>query len=59
MNLIYSHFRYKVCSPTRASIQTGRYPWGVGYYDMKGLEAVPLDYKMVMQYIKYTNKLFI
>ena len=27
--------RYKLCSPTRASIQSGRYPWGVGFYDMQ------------------------
>jgi hypothetical protein len=26
---------------------TGRYPWGVGYYDMKGPEAIPLDFKLV------------
>ena len=25
---------FKICSPTRASIMTGRYPWGAGFYDM-------------------------
>jgi len=29
-----SHYAYKLCSPTRASILSGRYPWGVGFYDM-------------------------
>jgi arylsulfatase A-like enzyme len=26
---------------------TGRYPWAVGYYDMQGAEAVPLNYTML------------
>ena len=31
-----SHYHtFKLCSPTRASIQSGRYPWGVGFYDMQ------------------------
>ena len=29
-----NYYTFKLCSPTRASIQTGRYPWGVGFYDM-------------------------
>ena len=28
------YYTFKLCSPTRASIQSGRYPWGVGFYDM-------------------------
>lgn len=35
--------------PTRASLMTGRYPWGVGYYDMKGPEMVPLSFVMLPQ----------
>jgi hypothetical protein len=29
-----SHYAFKLCSPTRASLQSGRYPFGVGFYDM-------------------------
>jgi arylsulfatase A-like enzyme len=32
--VLSQYYTFKLCSPTRASLQSGRYPWGVGFYDM-------------------------
>ena len=47
-----SYHTYKVWAPSRASIMTGRYPWGVGYYDMKGPEAIPMGFKLVAELLR-------
>lgn len=49
-----SYYTFRVCAPTRASIQTGRYPWGVGFYDMSddGSHCVDPGFKMMPQLLK-------
>jgi arylsulfatase I/J len=49
-----SYYTFRVCSPTRASIQTGRYPWGIGFYDMSDDSSHCVDsaFKMLPQLMK-------
>lgn len=34
--LLDSHYVFQVCAPTRASVLSGRYPWGIGFYYVGG-----------------------
>jgi hypothetical protein len=57
------YYTYKLCSPTRASIQSGRYPWGVGFYDMQdttfadGFHCIAKDTALMPALMKQAGQL--
>eukprot|EP00045_Choanoeca_perplexa_P007429 m.67025 g.67025 ORF g.67025 m.67025 type:complete len:304 (+) comp14074_c0_seq4:2-913(+) len=53
-----NHYVFRVCSPSRSSLQSGRYPWALGLYDNDGSAydnnnatgdnmAIPAAYKLL------------
>ena len=51
---IPEHYSYKMCSPSRVSSLTGRYPYHAGYYNNNGGddEGAPIDYTMLPGHLK-------
>ena len=55
--ILGSHYVFQVCAPTRASILTGRYPWGIGFYYVGGDNlGVPTEYEMLPQQLRRLAK---
>eukprot|EP01060_Flectonema_neradi_P020134 TRINITY_DN27668_c0_g1_i1.p1 TRINITY_DN27668_c0_g1~~TRINITY_DN27668_c0_g1_i1.p1 ORF type:complete len:554 (+),score=113.26 TRINITY_DN27668_c0_g1_i1:49-1662(+) len=46
------YYTFMICAPSRASIQTGRYPWRIGYYDMEADQAVNVSFAMTPAVLK-------
>jgi arylsulfatase A-like enzyme len=50
---IHYYYAFKLCSPTRASLMAGQYPWGAGFYDMSdGGDHCMTQYKILPAILK-------
>ena len=51
---IPEHYSYKMCSPSRVSTLTGRYPYHAGYYNNNGgdTEGAPIEYTLLPGHLK-------